>query len=124
MSAKPVIITAAIWLLLAAAVGHGAVSQEEQRKIEGLIRCVEGMTDAQFLRNGRAYNSKTAAWFLKKKWEANRDKIETSKDFVARIATRSSTTGIIYTIRLKDGTTVPCGDYLNGLLEKGMVGTN
>jgi hypothetical protein len=117
-------MTAAIWLLLAAAVEQGAVSQEEQRKIEGLIRYVEGMTDAQFVRNGRAYSSKAAARFLKKKWEANRDKVETSKDFVARIATRSSTTGIIYTIRFKDGTTVACGNYLNGLLEKGVIGTN
>jgi hypothetical protein len=101
-----------------------AVSQEEQRKIEGLIRHAEGMTDAQFVRNGRAYSSKTAAWFLKKKWEANCDKVQTSKEFVARVATRSSTTGVIYTIRLKDGTTVPCGDYLNGVLERGATGMN
>ena len=58
------------------------------------------------------------------KLEANRDKVQTSKEFVARIATRSSTTGALYTIRLGDGTMVPCADYLNGLLDWAATGTS
>ena len=52
MSSRTLIAAAAIWLL-AAAVGQAAVSPDEQQKIEGLLKHVEGMTDAQFIRNGR-----------------------------------------------------------------------
>ncbi len=118
------VISGAAILLLVAAFGQAAVSPDEQQKIEGLLKHVEGMTDARFVRNGKAYSSKTAAWFLKRKWEANRDKVQTSREFVARIATRSSTTGALYTIRLGDGTIVPCADYLNGLLDRAATGIN
>ncbi|MGD0232835.1 MAG: DUF5329 family protein, partial [Syntrophorhabdales bacterium] len=95
-----------------------AISPEEQRKIEALITHVGGMTDARFIRNGKSYGPKTAAWFLRRKWEANREKVRTSREFIAEVATRSSTTGIPYMIRFKDGKEVPCADYLMKLLER------
>jgi hypothetical protein len=90
----------------------------ETAKIEALIAHLEGLTDATFVRNGSDNNAKTAAKFLRGKWQANDKQIKTAADFIAKAATLSSTTGKPYLIRFKDGTVVPCGDYLTAQLKK------
>jgi hypothetical protein len=43
---------------------------DEKTRIEGLITHIEGLKDANFIRNGKSYDSKNAAKFLRGKWEA------------------------------------------------------
>lgn len=95
-----------------------ALPPEEKAKIEALLSHLAGLADATFVRNGSAYDAKTAAKFLRKKWEANEDKIKTAADFIAKAASLSSTTGKPYLIRLKDATEIPCADYLTAELKK------
>jgi hypothetical protein len=90
----------------------------EKQKIEALIKHVEELKDAKFVRNDTEYDAKTAARFLRGKWEANEDEIKTAKDFVEKAASVSSTTGKPYLIRFKEGKEVKSGEYLLDELKK------
>jgi hypothetical protein len=90
----------------------------EKTKIEALLTHVGGLQGAKFIRNGKDYDAKTAVKFLRGKWEANEKKVRSAADFISVAATRSSTTGKPYLIRLKDAQPTPCADYLNAQLRK------
>lgn len=90
----------------------------EKAKIEALIGHLETLSGATFIRNGSDYDAKSAAKFLRGKWQAHEKEIQTAGDFIAKAATVSSTTGKPYLIRFKDGTRTKCGDYLTARLKK------
>jgi hypothetical protein len=90
----------------------------EKQKIEALIRHVEGMKDAKFVRNGMEYDAKTAARFLQGKWDAGAAGIKTAKDFIEKAGSVSTTTGRPYLIRLKSGKEMKSGEYLLAELQK------
>jgi hypothetical protein len=89
----------------------------EKEKIEALIKHVEGLSDAVFIRNGSEYDAKTAAKFLRGKWDREPD-IKTAKEFIDKLASASSTSGKPYLIRFKDGKEVKSGDYLKAELAR------
>lgn len=91
---------------------------DEKAKIESLISHLENLKDATFIRNGSDYDAKSAAKFLRGKWQANDKDIKTAADFIAKAATSSGTTGKPYLIRFKDGTQAKCGDYLTARLKE------
>ena len=103
-------------LLLSGAIA-GAASDAETRKIQALLAGVERL-DATFVRNGKTYDAKTAAEFLRRKWKANDADVATAKDFIEKIASKSSTSGKPYLIRFKDGREVQSGEYLRAELAK------
>lgn len=76
------------------------------------------MKDAAFIRNDKAYDAKTAAFFLRRKWQANAEQVRTVGDFIEKIASRSSTTGRPYSIKMKDGREIECGLYLTDVLKE------
>jgi hypothetical protein len=84
----------------------------EKQKIETLIKYVDEMSDAQFMRNGRPYDAKTAATFLRRKWKANDSEVKSAHDFIDKVATLSGTSGKPYIIRFKDGHEVKSRDVL------------
>jgi hypothetical protein len=90
----------------------------EHQKIEALIQHVEHLTDAVFIRNNKAYNAKTATKFLRAKWGAKQTEITTAQDFIAHVASVSSTSGQPYRIRFKDGREMPSGVYLATVLKQ------
>src|SRR3954462_2576006 len=93
-------------------------SLTEKQKIEALIKHVEVMKDVKFIRHDRENDAKTAARFLRGKWEAKESEIKTAKEFIEKVASISSTTGKPYLIRFKDGKQMKGGDYLLGELKK------
>jgi len=97
---------------------HATTALTEKAKIEALIANLESKTDATFIRNGREYNSKDAAKFLRGKWQAYEKQIKTADDFIAKAATVSSTTGKPYLIRFKGAAEIRCGDHLTAQLKK------
>jgi hypothetical protein len=109
---------AALAVALLAGAMAAAPPQTEAEKIEALIKHVESLADAKFIRNGVEYDSKTAGQFLRGKWNANESSIKTAQDFIEKIATQSSTTGRPYLIKLKDGREVKSGEYLTAELKK------
>jgi Family of unknown function (DUF5329) len=113
-------VTGCGWLLVAIALaGHAAeLPASEQRKIEALMQHVESLTEAVFMRNNQVYPAKTAAQFLRGKWRATLDDITTAQEFIAKIASVSSTTGQPYRIRFPDGHEVLRGDSLRTVLHQ------
>jgi hypothetical protein len=116
MKTRSTLLFAAMLLCLASATAADEISAQEKEKIEYLINQLESMKDATFIRNDKEYDARTAALFLRRKWQINKDKVRTSEDFIERIASRSSTTGKSYRIKLKDGREIECGDYLSKML--------
>jgi len=90
----------------------------EKEKIEALIKHIEGLKDAKFIRNDNDYDAKTAARFLRGKWRANEKQIKTATDFIEKAASMSSTSGKPYVIRFKGGRDVKCEEYLKEELRK------
>jgi hypothetical protein len=88
------------------------VSSAENEKIESLIKHVAELKDAEFVRNGKAYNADTAATFLRRKWEANESHVKTARDFIDKVASISGTSGKPYLIRFKDGTEIQTQNFL------------
>jgi hypothetical protein len=70
------------------------------------------MTDAAFIRNDRSYDAATAAEFLRRKWRRHAAEVRSVEDFIDRVATGSSTTGLPYRIRFGDGRELPCATVL------------
>jgi hypothetical protein len=90
----------------------------EKQKIETLINQINGLKDAQFIRNGAGYSAEKAATFLRRKWQANDSAVKTARDFIAKVASYSGTSGKPYVIRFKDGREINSQDYLLGALIK------
>lgn len=117
MSRLPAATLVLICLATASTADNGKPSGEKD-KIEALIRHVEGLRGATFVRNDRDYDAKTAARFLRGKWQANERSIRTARDFIDKAASVSGTTGKPYRIRLADGKETASGDYLRAVLKK------
>lgn len=90
----------------------------EKEKIEALIKHLENLKEVTFIRNDSDYDAKTAARFLRGKWQAQEKDVKTAKDFIEKVASVSGTSGKAYVIRFKDAREVKCGDYLKEELKK------
>jgi hypothetical protein len=95
-----------------AAPGPGSVSASvlmqqtapnEKQKIELLIRYIEGLKGAEFIRNGTGHSPTEAAAHLRLKYSKAGNKVKTATDFINICASRSSTSGKDYTIKTADG---------------------
>ena len=102
----------ALLLLLLVALPALARSVREQQRIDFLIDAVAAMHDASFVRNGIAYPASKAADHLRRKLRYAGDAVPTAEAFIDTCATRSSLSGLAYTIRLADGNEVASADYL------------
>jgi hypothetical protein len=86
--------------------------QRETARITRLIDAVEAHKDIRFIRNGKEYDCREAAAFLRGKLKRHVDEIVTAEDFIARVGSFSTTTGEAYSVRLADGRKLLSGDYL------------
>jgi hypothetical protein len=90
----------------------------EKQKIETLIKQVSDLKDAKFVRNGSAYEPATAVRFLRGKWDANKAKVKSVRDFIDKVATKSGTSGKPYLMRFNDGKEIPSREFLLAELRK------
>jgi hypothetical protein len=120
---KPRIISLISWALFLGLIlpvnvtGQNAPGLEKQ-KIEALIKQVGDLKDAKFVRNGSTYEPATAVRFLRGKWEANDAEVKTARDFIAKVASASGTSGKPYLIRFKDGREIKSQEFLLAELKK------
>ena len=94
--------------------GLFAVSQSgrsERARILRLIEYIEG-ADIGFVREGQTYTAAEAAQHLRTKFEGAGGHVKTLDDFIAKVASRSSTTGNPYQVKLRDGTAVDAEAWL------------
>ena len=102
-----------LFVLMLGALAHAAdVTSVERRKIEYLIASIETLPDAQFIRNGTAYDAKTAASHLRLKLRSAGSRVVTAEDFIHFCASASSVAGIRYQIRFANGRAVSSETYL------------
>jgi hypothetical protein len=94
------------------------LSREERNKIEALLSCIEGLTDARFIRNGKDFSAAAAAEFLRRKWQTLDAQISCAQDFIDKVASFSSTTGKPYLIRFSNGREAPNAEFLRQQLLK------
>lgn len=110
------------WLLFVAlvvpALAQQAVDRStvEQQKIAWLIDSVATLHDASFIRNGKAYDAARAADHLRLKLRYAGERVKTAEQFIDCCATRSSMSGVNYSIRFADGRTVDAATFLRGKL--------
>lgn len=95
-----------------------APSPAEMARIERLLAMIGGRRDIRLVRNGSDYDPDTAVRFLRGKLGAMGGEVRTAEDFIDRIASRSSTTGQLYWVRLSDGRDIPAGDFLHVELKR------
>jgi len=91
---------------------------QEQSRIEKLIRYVESQKALKFIRNGTEYTSEDAGKFLRGKLEAMGGEVTTARQFIKRIASRSSMSGQPYHVRLADGQTLLAENFLEDELQR------
>lgn len=90
----------------------------EAARIRQLIDHVRSLEGAMFIRNGEEHTPAEAADHLQRKWDSAGDEITTAEQFIDQLASKSSTSGEPYIIRLQDGTKVPSGQYLRERLKE------
>ena len=112
MHRRHLLASAAALGAMASGVALAAPPPMEQARIDRLIHHVELQNGLVFIRNGREYSCEQAAKFLRGKMESMGKEVSTAREFIERIATRSSTSGKPYQIRLANGTLLPAGQYL------------
>ena len=110
--ARPLLAFLFVALPLAAAKRPGA----EQEKIDWLLSEIEH-SDAVFLRNGTEFDGRKAASHLKTKlfWAGSR--VQTARDFILGVCSRSEESKKPYEIRFKDGVQRPLDKWLSERLD-------
>ena len=83
----------------------------ERDRIEQLLVAME-KSPLTFLRNGSEHDGAAAAAHLRRKWRLAGGRVETAEQFIEHLASRSSTTGRPYEVRLADGRVVGTGTWL------------
>lgn len=100
--------------------GHCAFAEEDlERTVQHLLQVVR-TSDLVFIRNGEQHSPSNAAAHMQKKSEhfRKKKKIKTPEDFIRLAGTKSLLSGKPYSVRLKNGKTVPCGTWLEDALDR------
>ncbi len=84
----------------------------ELARIEKLLTSLGARRDLRMIRNGTVYDCDTAVTFLRRKLASMGEDVKTAEEFIERIASRSSSSGQPYLVRLSDGKDVPAGEFL------------
>lgn len=84
----------------------------EMARIERLLTALAARRDLRMIRNGSEYDCDTAVTFLRRKLSSMGDDVKTAEEFIDRIASRSSTSGKPYLVRLSDGKEITSGEFL------------
>jgi hypothetical protein len=90
-----------------------------QVEVDFLLGYVEG-SGCEFYRNGTWHDPKAAQAHLRDKYRylAARNLINTTEDFIEKVATQSSLSGQPYRVRCRDGATVTANQWLHAELAR------
>ncbi|MGC4020785.1 MAG: DUF5329 family protein [Cyclobacteriaceae bacterium] len=89
-----------------------AQSDIETKKIEFLLKEIESQNGAKFWRNNSSYSPKQAVEHLRMKWGKAGSAVKTARDFIDKIASKSSMSGKSYLIEFEDGKKVETNSFL------------
>jgi Family of unknown function (DUF5329) len=97
---------------------RAAPPAHEMSRIDKLIRFVEGQKDMKFVRNGTEYACADAAKFLRGKMDKMGAEVATARDFIDKIASKSSMSGKPYQVKFADGRMMAAADFLGEELKR------
>lgn len=100
----------------AAAAVRPRASLTEEQKIAELLKAIESLHDATFVRNGTPYSAADAAAHMRTKLKYAGNRVQTAEQFIEQLAARSSQSGELYLIRYSDGREVPSAEFLREVL--------
>ena len=92
-----------------------ALDRHAKAEIDELISYV-GTSGVRFIRNGTEHSGAEGAQHLRDKLAKAGDRVKTTDDFIAGIASRSYISGKPYLVKFTDGHTQPTGDWLRAHL--------
>src|SRR5215469_12133005 len=84
----------------------------EDARIEYLLAVVGSLHEAQFIRNGTAYDSTAAVRHLRAKLGIAGSRVKSAEDFIRYCGSESSISGKPYEIRFPDGRVVLSAGFL------------
>ena len=85
--------------------------QRERARITALLDAVEH-SGVKFIREGKEYSTVQGRKHLERKLRHAGERVKTAEDFIEGIASRSSTTGRPYFVRLADGEQMESGAWM------------
>ena len=88
------------------------IAPGESARIEYLLTAIGSLPDAQFVRNGTAYDAKAAVEHLRSKLRYAGSRVRTAEDFIRYCASASSVSGKPYEIRFSDGHVMSSAEFL------------
>ena len=101
-------------LLLTSAIAL-ALDPQTKAEIDELISFVQ-TSGVRFIRNGTEYSAAEGVQHLRDKLAKAGDRVKTTDDFIAGIASKSYISGKPYLVKFADGHTQPTGDWLRAHL--------
>ena len=107
---------AGVILMAAALPGRAAISDETSAEIDRMLQQVQA-SDCIFIRNGSEHDAEDAADHLRLKLKRGKKYVNTTEQFIDRLASESSWTGKPYTIRCPDQDEELTGAWLHRLLD-------
>ena len=100
------------------AIRQKGASLTEQEKIERLIDAVAAAPGLVFIRNDEEHNPTAAADHLRRKYSAVEEKNITARQFIDELASKSSTSGEAYRVKLPDGREMSSKQWLSDELRR------
>ena len=109
-----------VWIGVSQSILLLAQLDVERKKIDFLLHEIEQLSGAKFWRNGTSYTPKEATEYLRMKmrWGDKGRPVKSAKDFIERIASKSSITGRPYLIQLPDGKKMEMKTFLDQKLSE------
>jgi Family of unknown function (DUF5329) len=90
----------------------------EPQRIDALIRAVEELPNAKFVRNDTEHDARKAGEHLRLKLRESRGRCRTAEDFIRVCASGSSVSGKPYQIRFADGSVQTSEAFLRSRLKE------
>jgi hypothetical protein len=94
-----------------------ALDPQTKAEIDELITYVQ-VSGVRFIRNGSEYSGTEGAQHLRDKLAGAGDRVKTTDDFIAGVASKSYLSGKPYLVKFPDGHTQPTGEWLRAHLAK------
>lgn len=112
------LVTAILFVAFVSVAGRAQQALTENQKIDHLILFIRNLKGATFIRNGSEHSAVAAADHLQMKREKGGSRIKTAKDFIDKVASKSSISGEYYMIRFSNGKEFPAQMVLMNELKK------
>jgi hypothetical protein len=113
---KPLLLPLVFVLLAVALPCRADISAETSTEIDELLQLVES-SDCIFIRNGSEHDATDAADHLRLKLKRGKKYVDTTEQFIDRLASESSWTGKPYTVRCPNEDEQLTGAWLHQLLD-------